>query len=265
MFLQVAAGARRGGRPCGGAGRDARRRDAGRDGCSMSRWTASAGRDVRRDLAAAVVGRGWGLLELRPMRMSLEDIFLHLTTDDPPRAGEAAPPPDRRPPMRNVLAIAGKELRSYFASPIASIVLGFYALLFGYFFYAAARLLRAPEHADGMGMGPATMNINQMLIAPLFMNATVIALFVLPMITMRTYSEEKRSGTIELLLTAPLTDLQIILGKFLGAMGLYASMLAVTLLHMGVLFYYGNPEWRPVATAYLGCCSWAGASSRWAC
>ena len=77
-------------------------------------------------------------------------------------------------------------------------------------------------------------------------------LFVLPMITMRTYAEEKRSGTIELLLTSPLTDLQIILGKFLGAMALYAAMLGVTLVHIGVLFVYGNPEWKPIATAYLG-------------
>lgn len=154
--------------------------------------------------------------------------------------------------MRNVIALARKELSSYFASPIASIVMGFYALLFGYFFYALLAFFERQSMQMSMGAGPMTMNINQMLIAPLFMNATVIALFVLPMITMRTYSEEKRSGTIELLLTAPLTDVQIIMGKFLGAMGLYAAMLAVTLLHMAVLFYYGDPEWRPVATGYLG-------------
>jgi ABC-2 type transport system permease protein len=74
----------------------------------------------------------------------------------------------------------------------------------------------------------------------------------MPMITMRTYSEEKRSGTIELLLTSPITDTEIILGKFLGAMGLYASMLAVTLIHVGLLFWFGNPEWKPIASAYLG-------------
>ena len=72
------------------------------------------------------------------------------------------------------------------------------------------------------------------------------------MITMRTYAEEKRSGTMELLLTSPLTDLQIILGKFLGALALYAAMLAVTLIHMALLFVYGNPEWKPIATGYLG-------------
>jgi len=71
-------------------------------------------------------------------------------------------------------------------------------------------------------------------------------------VTMRTYSEEKRSGTIELLLTSPLTDWEIILGKFLGAMALYSAMLAVTLIHVGFLFVYGRPEWKPLVTAYLG-------------
>jgi ABC-2 type transport system permease protein len=75
---------------------------------------------------------------------------------------------------------------------------------------------------------------------------------VFPAITMRTYSEEKRQGTIELLLTSPLTDVEIILGKFLGAMTLYAAMLAVTLIHISLLFLYGNPEWKPIATGYLG-------------
>jgi ABC-2 type transport system permease protein len=103
-----------------------------------------------------------------------------------------------------------------------------------------------------MGMGGGTMNVNQMLIGPLLVNAEVVLLFVLPMVTMRTYSEEKRSGTMELLLTSPITDWQIILGKFFGAMALYAVMLALTMIHVGLLFLYGNPEWKPVVTGYLG-------------
>jgi ABC-2 type transport system permease protein len=91
-----------------------------------------------------------------------------------------------------------------------------------------------------------------MMIRHLLLNATVVLLFVLPLITMRTYAEEKRSGTIELLLTSPVTDFQIILGKFFGAMALYTAMLAVTLVHMGILFWFGNPEWKPIATGYLG-------------
>ena len=83
-----------------------------------------------------------------------------------------------------------------------------------------------------------------------FFFAAVAVIFAL--VTMRTYSEEKRSGTIELLLTSPLTDLEIILGKFFGALGLYVAMLFVTMLYMALLFAYGNPEWRPVAAGYLG-------------
>jgi len=150
--------------------------------------------------------------------------------------------------MTNVLAIAGKELRSYFASPIAYVVIGFFALMFGFFFYS---LLLYFDRQSLQAAGQA-VNVNEQFLRPVFLNATVIFLFVLPLVTMRTYSEEKRSGTIELLLTAPLTDLQIILGKFLGAMGLYAAMLAITLVHVGLLFMFGNPEWRPVVTTYLG-------------
>lgn len=80
----------------------------------------------------------------------------------------------------------------------------------------------------------------------------MLVLFLLPMVTMRTYSEEKRSGTIELLLTSPLTDFEIIMGKFLGTVGLYLGLLAVTAVYIAIIFFYGHPEWRPVAVGYLG-------------
>ena len=153
--------------------------------------------------------------------------------------------------MRNALAIADKELRAYFASPIAYIVIGFFALVFGWMFASILNWFVGQGMQMGMA-GPQNMNVNQQMIRPLMLNMTVVFLLLLPLVTMRTYAEEKRSGTIELLLTSPITDLQIILGKFLGAMGLYAAMLAVTLIHMGVLFWYGNPEWRPIAAGYLG-------------
>src|SRR5437870_7609100 len=158
----------------------------------------------------------------------------------------------RRWRMNNILAIAHKELKSYFSTPIAYIVIGFFALLFGYFFYAMLIIFNQQSLQLGGLEGGGNVDINQQLIRPLFLNASVILLFVLPLITMRTYSEEKRSGTIELLLTSPVTDVEIILGKFLGAMGLYAAMLLVTLLYMAILFWFGNPEWRPIAAGYLG-------------
>jgi len=156
--------------------------------------------------------------------------------------------------MGNVIAIAQKELKSYFASPIAYIVLGLWALLYGYFFIAILSFfVRQSMQMNQFGMqGPQAMNVNQQLIRPLLQNVTILILFLMPMVTMRTYSEEKRSGTIELLLTSPVTDFQIIMGKFLGALTLYAIMLAVTSIHILFLFWYGSPEWKPIVTAYLG-------------
>lgn len=154
--------------------------------------------------------------------------------------------------MTNILAIAHKELKAYFASPIAYIVIGFSAILFGYFYLSLLFYFDRVALQAGLGGGPGTVNVNEMLIGPLFMNVSVILLFTLPLVTMRIYAEEKRSGTIELLLTAPLTDFQIVMGKFIGALVLYAAMLGVTVIHVGILFMFGNPEWRPVVTGYLG-------------
>jgi len=159
--------------------------------------------------------------------------------------------------VRNILAIAHKELRSYFSSPIAYIIIGFFALPFGVFFYLylGAFVRQSLQMAQYGG----SMNINQQVIRYVLQNASVIILFVMPMITMRTYSEEKRSGTIELLLTSPVTDVQIIIGKFLGALGLYVAMLLVTVVYIAILFVYGNPEWRPLVASYLGLLLMGGA------
>jgi ABC-2 type transport system permease protein len=154
--------------------------------------------------------------------------------------------------MGNVIAIAQKELKSYFSSPIAYIVIGLWALLYGYFFVAILGFFVRQSMQMMQMQGPQAMNVNQQLVRPLLQNVTILVLFLMPMVTMRTYSEEKRSGTIELLLTSPVTDFQIIMGKFLGAVALYVIMLAVTVVHLGLLFIYGNPEWKPIFTAYIG-------------
>ena len=151
--------------------------------------------------------------------------------------------------MSNTLAIAHKELRSYFASPIGLVMVGLFVLIYGFFY--AVMFLNVEQQAMQLG-GQGPMNLNEQLIGPLFADVRVVLLFTLPLITMRTYAEEKRSGTMELLLTSPITDMQIVFGKFLGAMGLIAVMLAATLPHIGMLFYYADPEWKPILTNYLG-------------
>jgi len=155
--------------------------------------------------------------------------------------------------MGNIVAIARKELKSYFSSPIGYILVGFWAFLFGYFYISilAGFVRMSMQVGNPMG-GPPSANINQDMLRPLLYNVTILVLFVLPGVTMRTYSEEKRSGTIELLLTSPITDFEIIMGKFLGAMALYSLMLMVTWFHVGLLFIYGNPEWKPLVVAYVG-------------
>ncbi len=154
--------------------------------------------------------------------------------------------------MSNVLAIAGKELRSYFSSPIAFVLIGFFALIYGFFFSAILMYFEEQSRQFGAMGANQQFNVNDQLISPVFSNMSVILLFTLPLVTMRTYAEEKRSGTMELLLTSPISDVEIVLGKFLGAMGLIAAMLAVTIPHLAALFYYGDPEWKPVLSAYLG-------------
>lgn len=154
--------------------------------------------------------------------------------------------------MRNVLAIAGKELRSYFASPIAYIIVGLFAFIFATFYLNyLGWFVQRSMGMDQFG-GGESVNVNQDLIRGLMLNAVVVMLFLLPIITMRTYAEEKRSGTIELLLTSPITDLQIILGKFFGALGLYGAMLLVTVLYIAMLFKFGRPEIKPILGAYSG-------------
>ncbi len=153
--------------------------------------------------------------------------------------------------MNNILAIAQRELRSYFASPIAYVVIGLFAFIFGYFYIIMLSYFLQQSMQSAMG-GGGPMNVNRDLIRYALQNIAVVILFLVPLITMRTYSEEKRTGTIELLLTSPVSDLQIMLGKFFGAMALYGLMLALTLIHIGLLFAYGNPEWRPILSCYLG-------------
>ena len=154
--------------------------------------------------------------------------------------------------MKNVLLMCQKELKSYFASPIAYAVLALFGLIFGFGFYTATRdFVRFSFQSQMMG-GGQTMNVNEQIIRPLLGFASTVALFLIPMITMRLFAEEKRSGTIELLLTSPITDTEIILGKWLGAMLLYLCVLAMSMINIALLFAWGKPDLKPVLVAYLG-------------
>ena len=152
----------------------------------------------------------------------------------------------------NVLTICRKELSGYFRSPIAYGVMFFFALIAGYFFYAATAIF-IRQTLQSVMMGQSTpMDVNEWVVRSVLSNVAVVGLFMVPMITMRLFAEEKRTGTIELLATSPLRDMEIILGKWLAALLLYASMLAISLINIVTLYMYGKPDWRPLLIGYLG-------------
>ncbi len=159
--------------------------------------------------------------------------------------------------MRNFLAIYKRETRSYFNSPIAYVVIGLFMILAGIFFYLiisnfVQMCMRVDMMAQQYRTAPQKMNVNLMAIRPIMHNLSLFALFFLPLVTMRLYSDEKKTGTIELLMTSPVTNWQAILGKFAAASTLFLVMLGGTFIYILFIFIYGNPEFWPIMTGYLG-------------
>jgi ABC-2 type transport system permease protein len=157
--------------------------------------------------------------------------------------------------VRNVLTIAGRELRSYFVSPIAYVVLTGFLLLGGWFFFnllARFNMLLTIYSAQQNPQVLQRLNLNEFVIAPLLHNLSVVLVILVPMITMRTLAEEKKAGTYELLLTSPLRISEIVIGKFLGSFVFVALMVALTGVYPLILFAYGNPETGVVLGGYLG-------------
>jgi len=154
--------------------------------------------------------------------------------------------------MRNVLVIFKKELKSYFASPIALSAVDDLRRHLRVLFLQRNAILHLAGNADADD-GPGHAHGRQRdVIRPLLTNASVIGLFLIPMITMRLYAEEKRSGTIELLMTSPVRDLEIVLGKWLAALVLYAAILGISGINLGILYAFGRPDWKPILVGYLG-------------
>jgi len=157
--------------------------------------------------------------------------------------------------VRNALAIAGKELRSYFVSPIAYVVLTGFLLLGGWFFFnllSRFNFLLSIYSAMRNPEAQMRLNLNEFVITPLLHNLSVVLVILIPMITMRTFAEEKRAGTYELLMTSPLSVTEIVAGKFLGVLGFLLVMIGLTGIYPLILLAYGNPEMGVIAAGYLG-------------
>ncbi len=155
--------------------------------------------------------------------------------------------------MKKAWIVFKRELSAYFVSPIAYVVLAMFIIITGILFYsnvvwyadASFRMMQNPYFAT-------SLNLTEDFIRPMFANLSVLLLFVVPALTMRTFAEEKRNGTIELLLSYPITDNHVIWGKFLATVAFFSIMLLVTLYYPGYLFFIGSPEIGPLITAYAG-------------
>jgi ABC-2 type transport system permease protein len=152
-----------------------------------------------------------------------------------------------------IWAIFKKEMRLYFTSPVAWVVFTIFLLIAGYFFYSifAFFTLASMQSAMNPQMG-RDLNVTDSVMRPLFSNISVILLLLMPLVTMRLFAEERRAGTIELLLTYPVRDGAVLAGKYLSALALYAIMIALTLLYPGIVVYFARLEWGPILTGYLG-------------
>jgi ABC-2 type transport system permease protein len=142
--------------------------------------------------------------------------------------------------MRVAWAIYRKELRTWFVSPLAYVFLGVFLFLAGLFFYLGVTLT-----------GEASLRV-------MMGNLSITLLFLLPMLTMKHFAEERRQGTFELMMTAPVPLWALLLGKWLASLTLCALLLGGTGIFPIILAYYGDPDWGVIATSYLGlflCCA----------
>ena len=136
--------------------------------------------------------------------------------------------------MRPFVPLLAKETKALFSSPIAYAVIAVYLLLVGYTFTASLFMSKM-----------ATL-------VHIFFQASVLLLLMIPIITMRQFAEERKSGTLELLLTAPIREFSIVLAKFGASMAVVLVMVALTMSYAVVLGVYGNPDLGPIYTGYLG-------------
>jgi len=150
---------------------------------------------------------------------------------------------------RGISCIYSKEIKSYFASPIAYVVIVAFLLLTGNFFYGTlvdfqrnTMQLYSSQH----------LNVNDMIVRPTLYNISVLLLFIVPLITMRGYAEEKKEGTLEFLQTAPISSTEVVIGKYLGSLTIFSIMLLSTFVYPIILMFLGNPDIATIFSGYLG-------------
>ena len=161
--------------------------------------------------------------------------------------------------MKNSWIIAKRDLGSFFNSPIFYVITTVFLIIYSYIFINILSFFSMQSMQSGQlqQMGIA-LNVNEMVIEPSFQNMAVVLLLIIPIVTMRSFAEEKKSKTFRLLLSSPVHLKEIILGKFLACMIVITLMVLISSYSIGFLFMIGEPDFGPVLTGYLGILLTAG-------
>ncbi len=166
--------------------------------------------------------------------------------------------------MRKALTIAKKELKTYFVSPMAYVVATVFLLIGGFFFTTMLSYFsRLSFQFMQYGFQDEQINVNEMVVRPLYMNLSLVLLMVLPIVTMRLVAEERRSGTAELLFTSPVRPWEVVVGKFLGAFLLMGLLALATAVYPVVVALVGSVDFGPVFSAFAGLVLTGGAFVAW--
>ena len=155
--------------------------------------------------------------------------------------------------MRNVLAIWQREMKAYFVSPIAYVVLTVFLFLSGFFFYGIlVNVVQTTMMQMQYGQGMQPVDVPGIVSRSFFGTMSVVLLFMIPMLTMGLFAEEKKRGTIELLLTTPVGNFQAMMGKYLASLTFLLIMFLASGIAISALFIYGQPELKPILGGYFG-------------
>lgn len=152
--------------------------------------------------------------------------------------------------MRTILALTRKELEQYFASPIAYVVVAFYLILCGIFFYIYLNFYMQSVSAANPYQEP--QELTQSIIRPFLANVSFFFLSIFPLLSMKLLAEEKKLGTYELLMTTPMSVTQLVLGKFFGILSFMLAILLLTSIYPIILIAFGKPDMGPILTGFLG-------------
>lgn len=155
--------------------------------------------------------------------------------------------------MSGFVAVFRKEMANYFVSPIAYSVIAIFLLISGFFFWANLSLMSLISlQAASDPMITQRINLTDIVIRPLTQNMSIVLLFLMPLLTMRLFSEEKKTGSIELLLTYPISDLSAVLGKFCAALVVLVLMLVGTVSYPIILLMLGGFDYGVFFSGYFG-------------